>query len=114
VRHFQRNLGSTFTSQRPIVTYAFEMWALKKQIDEKLLMFERKIIRRIYGPTVGANGLRRRRTNEEIGTLSKQRNIVRYIKAQIWLGHLERMPENRKRKKKLVGRPKKKWEEYIL
>jgi hypothetical protein len=49
--------------------------------EEKLLIFEKKIVRRIYGPTVDLNGLRRRRTKEEINTLSKQRNIVRYIKA---------------------------------
>jgi hypothetical protein len=67
---------------RPTVTYASETWVLKKQTEEKLLVFERKIIRRIYGPTVNPNGLRRRRTNEEINILLKQRNIVRYIKAQ--------------------------------
>jgi hypothetical protein len=46
---------------------------LKKQIEEKLLVFERKNIQRIYGPTVDPNGLRRRRTNEEIKILLKQR-----------------------------------------
>jgi hypothetical protein len=56
------------------------MWVLKKQIKEKLLVFERKIIQRIYGPTVDPNGLRRR-TNGEVNILLKQRNIVRYIKA---------------------------------
>jgi hypothetical protein len=56
-------------------------------IKEKLLIFERKIIRRIYGPTVDPNGLRRR-TNEEINIILKQRNIVRYVKAQrlAWFG----------------------------
>jgi hypothetical protein len=79
----------------PIVTYTSETWVLKKQIKEKLLVFERKIIRRIYGATVDPNGLRKRRTNEEINILLKQRNIVRHIKAQrlAWLGHLERMHE---------------------
>jgi hypothetical protein len=59
----------------PIVTYASETWALKKQIEEMLLVFESKIIRKIYGPTVDPNGLRRRRTNEERNILLKQRNI---------------------------------------
>jgi hypothetical protein len=67
---------------RPIVTYASEKLVLKKQIKEKLLIFERKIIRTIYGSTVDPNGLKKRRTNGEINTLLKQRNIVRYIKAQ--------------------------------
>jgi hypothetical protein len=49
---------------RPVATYASETWVLKKQIEEKLLIFEKKIIQRIYGPAVDPNGLRRRRTNE--------------------------------------------------
>jgi hypothetical protein len=56
---------------RPIVTYASETWVLKKQIKEKLLIFERKIIWRIYRPTVDPNSLRRRKTNKEINTLLK-------------------------------------------
>jgi hypothetical protein len=45
--------------------------------------------------------LRRRRTNEEINIVLKQRNIVRYIQAQrlVWLGHLEKMHEERTTKK---------------
>jgi hypothetical protein len=61
-------------------THASETWVLKKQIEEKLLVFERKIIRRIYGPTVDPNGLRRR-TNKEINILLKQRNIVKVYKS---------------------------------
>jgi hypothetical protein len=90
---------------KSIVTYASETWVLKKQIEEKLLISERKIIRRIYGPTVDPNDLRRRRMNKEINTLLKQRNIVRYIKAQrlVWLGHLERMHEDRKKNNLLAA-----------
>jgi hypothetical protein len=33
------------------VTYASETWALKETIIQKLLVFERKILRRIFGPT---------------------------------------------------------------
>jgi hypothetical protein len=69
--------------------------------------------------------VRRRRTNEEINILFKQRNIVRYIKAQrpAWLGHVERMHEERTTEKithwkqlssRPKGRPKKKWEDYVL
>jgi hypothetical protein len=94
-------------------------------MEEKLLVFESKIIRRIYGSTVHPNGLRRRRTNEEINILLKQRNIVRYIQAQrlAWLGQLDRMHEEKTTKKitrwkplssKLTGRPKRKWDEDVL
>ena len=33
-----------------IVTYASETWVLKKNIIQKLLVFERKIVRGIFGP----------------------------------------------------------------
>ena len=36
---------------RPIVTYASETWVMKENIIQKLLVFERKIIRGIFGPT---------------------------------------------------------------
>jgi hypothetical protein len=98
------------------------MSVLKKQIEEQLLIFEREIIRRIYGPTVDPNGPRRRRTNEEINIFLKQSNIGRYIKAQrlACLRHLERMNEERTTKKRSRWRPlssrhkgrlKKKWED---
>jgi hypothetical protein len=32
------------------VTYASETWVLKETIIQKLLVFERKILRRIFGP----------------------------------------------------------------
>jgi hypothetical protein len=36
---------------RPIVTYASGTWVLKETIIQKLLVFERKILRRIFGLT---------------------------------------------------------------
>jgi len=36
---------------RPIVTYASETWVLIENIIQKLLVFERKILRGIFGPT---------------------------------------------------------------
>jgi hypothetical protein len=35
---------------RPIVTYASETWVLKESSIQKLLVFERKILRKIFGP----------------------------------------------------------------
>jgi hypothetical protein len=35
---------------RPIVTYSCETWILKETIINKLLVFERKILRKIFGP----------------------------------------------------------------
>ena len=36
---------------RPIVTYACEVWVLKEIIKSKLMVFERKVLRKIFGPT---------------------------------------------------------------
>jgi len=67
---------------------------------QALLIFEKKILRRIYGPKY-EDGEWRSRTNREIEELSKGENIVKWIKGQSisWLGHLERMEEDRMAKK---------------
>ena len=49
---------------RPIVTYASETWVLKEAIIQKLLFFERKILRRIFGLTKETQ-IWRVKTNEE-------------------------------------------------
>jgi len=54
------------------VTYASETWVLKETIIQKLLVFERKIFRRIIGPTK-ENEIRRIKTNEELDKLIKQK-----------------------------------------
>ena len=35
---------------RPVVSYGAEAWTLKKKEEQAVLIFERKIFRRIYGP----------------------------------------------------------------
>ena len=56
-------------------------WVLKETTIHKLLVFETKILRRIFGPTK-ENQMRRIKTNEELDKLIKHKNIVNYIKAQ--------------------------------
>jgi len=36
---------------RPIVVYGCETWVLKESIIQRLSVFERKILRKIFGPT---------------------------------------------------------------
>jgi hypothetical protein len=73
---------------------------MTKKEEQALLIFERKIIRRIYGHKY-EDGEWKSRTNRELGDLSKGENIVKWIKGQriSWLGHLERMEEEKMPKK---------------
>ena len=88
-----------------------------------LLIFERKIFRRIYGPKY-ENGGWKSRNNRELEEMSKGENIVKWIKGQriSWLGQLERMEEDRMPKKIFTqklegtrrrGRPRKRWKEEV-
>jgi len=65
---------------RPVAVYGSECWVLTENIKQKLLVFERKILRRIFGPTQKANGEWRLKTNEELEEAINNKNIVRYIK----------------------------------
>jgi hypothetical protein len=78
-----------------------------------LAVFERKILRKIYGP-VKENELWRIRRNDELEA------IIRFIKCQRtrWLGHMERMQDTAIPKMMLYGklyatrhrgRPKMRW-----
>jgi len=49
---------------RPVVVYGSEFWVLTENIKQKLLVFERKIMRRIFGPTQKAKGEWRLKINE--------------------------------------------------
>jgi hypothetical protein len=49
---------------RPILTYASETWVLKENDMQKLMISERKILRKIFGPTKQSNGLWRIKTTE--------------------------------------------------
>jgi hypothetical protein len=71
-------------------------WTLTKKERQAVLIFERKMFRRMYGPQY-ENGERKSRTNREVEVMSKGKNIVKWIKGQRmdWLGHLEGMEEDR-------------------
>jgi hypothetical protein len=91
--------------------------------EQALLIFERKILRRIYGHKYD-DGEWKSRTNRELEDLGKGENIVKWIKGQriSWLGHLERMEKDRMPKKIFTqelegtrrrGRPRKRWREEV-
>jgi hypothetical protein len=78
------------------VAYGAETWTATKKEEQAVLIVERKMFRRIYGPKY-EDGEWKSRTNRELENLSKGGNIVKWIKGQwiSWLGHLERMEDDR-------------------
>jgi hypothetical protein len=81
-----------YSVTRPIVTYSCEAWILKETIINNVLVFERKILRKIFGPK-NENGVWRIKTNRELDKIIKRKNIINFIGAQglNWLGHIGRM-----------------------
>ena len=107
---------------RPVVTHGAETWTMTKK-EQVLLILERKIFRRIYGPKY-EDVEWKSRTNRELEELSKGENIVKWIKGQriSWLSHVERMEDDRVPKKIFTqelegtrrrGRPRKGWREEV-
>jgi hypothetical protein len=108
----------------PIVIYGSECWVLTENIKQKLLVFERRTLRRIFGPTQKANGEWRLKTNKELENIIRHENIVRYIKSKrlSWLGHVERMSDERVAKRiykwkpyatRPKGRPRLRWQDEV-
>jgi hypothetical protein len=104
---------------RLTVTYACETWTLKEVIKHGLLVFERKILRKIFGPSRNYDG-----TWRELDNPIKGRNIVNFTKAQriSWLGHISRMEAGRTVKRiyewlphaiRNRGRPKIRWKDDV-
>ena len=60
----------------PVVSYGAEAWTLTKKEEQTLLIFERKIFRRIYGPKY-ENGEWKCRANRELQEISKGENMVK-------------------------------------
>jgi hypothetical protein len=71
-----------------VLSYASETWPLSR-LDERLLsIFERRILRYIFGP-VEANGTWRRRYNHELYKLFNEPDMIGYIKVKRleWAGN---------------------------
>jgi hypothetical protein len=93
---------------RPVITYDCETWVLNEAIKQKLLVFERTILRRIFGPTKERDGMWRIKTNDKLHKLIGNKTTINYIKSQRlgWLGHVRRMPDERMVKKIYEWKPR--------
>jgi hypothetical protein len=85
---------------RPVITDSSETWTLTAKDENNPRIFERQILRKIFGP-VNIDNIWRIRNNMEIDKLTEGADIVRFIKAQRikWLGHIERMDQARPARK---------------
>ena len=87
------------------------------------MVFERRVLRKIYGPTQDKDGTWRIKTNAELETLIEKENIVRFIKSQRlqWAAHVIRMDPLTTVNKltdwepcsRPVGKPRLRWIEQV-
>jgi hypothetical protein len=109
---------------RPVLIYASETWTLSKTDERLLSVFERRILRCIFG-AVQENGVWRKRYSHEPCELFNEPDIVNYIKINRlgWAGHVISMGSNRTVKKvfntkpvgiRKIGRPKLRWEDDVI
>lgn len=98
---------------------------MTKANEERLRRFERKVLRRIFGPKYDpVEDQYKIRTNRKLKELYVDPDLVQEIKAQRlrWAGHIQRQPESRLNRlvwkripggKRPVGRPRTRWRDNI-
>lgn len=108
---------------QPVLLYGVEIWVLSKSSEKKLIIFENKILRRIFGP-IQEDGIWRSRKNKEIRTLYNQPDIVAQARSRRlrWMGHVLRKEEESQLKKVIEetpegsrprGRPRLRWFDQV-
>jgi hypothetical protein len=75
--------------------------------EHRLRVFDRSVLRRIFGPKREVDRPWRKLHNDELHSLYASPTIVRVIKSRgiRWVGHVARMGEGRSVYRVLVGRP---------
>ncbi|XP_055387207.1 uncharacterized protein LOC129615849 [Condylostylus longicornis] len=113
------------TILRPILSYSSETWTLSQSDINGLRVFERKMLRKIFGPKRNENDEYEIRTNQELMELIGNEDIIGYIKSQRlrWAGHLFRMNSDRAPKRiydarpllnRSRGRPRLRWKDDVI
>ncbi|KAL4154176.1 hypothetical protein QTP88_002009 [Uroleucon formosanum] len=109
---------------RPIVTYACETWSTTQGDEEKLLVFERKVLRKIYGPARNElTGDYERRKNTNLESLYNKPNVKCFLKSKRmeWAGHvwraegsiIQKVLNNNLTGKRPRGRPRQRWRDRL-
>ncbi|KAJ4443791.1 hypothetical protein ANN_05569 [Periplaneta americana] len=109
----------------PVVLYGCETWTLTLREEQRLRIFENKVLRKIFGAKRDeVTGEWRKLHNGELHTLYPSPDIIRNVKSRRlrWAGHVARMGESRNAYRVLVGRPegkrplgrpRRRWEDNI-
>jgi hypothetical protein len=107
------------------ILYGCETWSLTLREEHRLRVFEKKVLRRIFGPKRDeVTGEWRKLPSEELHTFHSSPDIIRQIESRRmrWAGHVARMGDERKLYEVLVGnpvgkiplgRPRLRWEDGI-
>jgi hypothetical protein len=108
-----------------VVLYGCESWSLTLSEESRLPVFEKRVLRRLFGPKRDdVTGEWKKLHNEELSDLYSLPNIVRMVKSRRmrWAEHVARMGEGRGVYRVLVGRPdgkrplgrpRRRWEDNI-
>ncbi|KAJ4449275.1 hypothetical protein ANN_00673 [Periplaneta americana] len=109
----------------PVVLYGCETWTFTLREEQRLRMFENKVLRKIFGAKrYEVTGKWRKLHNTELHALYSSPDIIRNIKSRRlrWAGHVARMGESSNAYSVLVGRPegktplerpRRRWEDNI-
>ncbi|KAJ4442509.1 hypothetical protein ANN_04096 [Periplaneta americana] len=109
----------------PVVLYGCEAWTLTLRAEHRFRVFENKVLRKIFGAKRDEiTGGWRKLHNTELHALYSSPDIIRNIKSRRfrWAGHVAHMDESRNayrvlvgrpEGKRLLGRPRRRWEENI-
>jgi hypothetical protein len=92
----------------PVVLNGCETWSLTLSEEQRLRVYENRVLMRLFGPKRNeGEGEWRRLHNEELNDLYSSPNIIRVIKSRRmrWEGHVARMGEKTGAYRILVGRP---------
>ncbi|KAJ4426318.1 hypothetical protein ANN_27132 [Periplaneta americana] len=105
--------------------YFLNAWTLTLREEQRLRVFENKVLRKIFGAKRDeVTGEWRKLHNAELHALYSSPDIIRNIKSRRlrWAGHVARMGESRNAYRVLVGRPagkrplerpRRRWEDNI-
>jgi hypothetical protein len=105
----------------PVILYGCETWSVTLREEQRLRVFESKMLRRIFGPKRDeVTGGWRKLHNKELCDLYSSPSIIRIFKPRRmrWAGHVARMGEKRNayrllEEKRPLGRPRRRWVDYI-